>query len=210
VIATAASARGPALVALPIAAAAVTSGQNLAGEARDTLTFDGTAPVAQVLDSVAASDLRSRMLVYRSLTMLGAGERTLQMTIQHVKDRTQFGRPLAQRQVVQHYVAEMAGATTALRAACDAAILTTTEGNDQRTLAAALATRVEADRMASLVARLAHQLHGAIGFTEEHWLHHATTRLTAWRQDDATEAACALELSRIVPALGGPWEALTG
>jgi acyl-CoA dehydrogenase len=63
--------------------------------------------------------------------------------------------------------------------------------------------------MASVVARLSHQLHGAIGFTQEHPLHFSTTRLTSWRQDDLSETACALELARLVPGLGGPWVTLT-
>jgi acyl-CoA dehydrogenase len=100
----------------------------------------------------------------------------------------------------------MFGALTATRAACDAAVSALAGGTS---LAASLATRIEADRMASVVARLSHQLHGAIGFTQEHPLHFSTTRLTAWRQDDLSEMACALELSRLVPGLGGPWDTLT-
>jgi acyl-CoA dehydrogenase len=103
----------------------------------------------------------------------------------------------------------MFGALTATRAACDAAVSALAGGAGPASLATSLATRIEADRMASVVARLSHQLHGAIGFTQEHPLHFSTTRLTAWRQDDLSETACALELSRLVPGLGGPWNTLT-
>jgi len=209
VVALGQSKAGQVLVALPTAEASVTSHHNVAGEPRDHLTFDAVAPVAKVNDSGAVLELRSRVLLYRSLTLLGAGERALDLTITHVMDRTQFGSPLARRQVVQHYIAEMFGALTATRAACDAAVSTLAGGTGPASLAASLATRIEADRMASTVARLSHQLHGAIGFTQEHRLHFCTTRLTAWRQDDLSEAACALELARLVPGLGGPWETLT-
>jgi acyl-CoA dehydrogenase len=212
VVAFARSEHGPVLVVLPITDEVLTFRQNLAGEPRDGLTYDAVTPVtavARVADDEAVLAFRSRVLVYRSLTMLGAGERALEMTTTHVGDRTQFGRALAHRQVVQHYVAEMFGALTATRAACDAAIAGLVGGNRAATLAASLATRIEADRMASLVARLAHQLHGAMGFTQEHPLQLATMRLASWRQDDLSEVACALELSRLVPDLGGPWNALT-
>jgi acyl-CoA dehydrogenase len=209
VVAFAQCARGPVLVVLPTAQATVTLGHNVAGEPRDTLTWDAVMPVARLVDTQADSGLLSRVLLYRSLAMLGAGERALEMSIAHVASRTQFGRALSQRQVVQHYVAEMFGALTATRAACDAAVAALADGNCPATLAACLGTRVEADRMASVVARLAHQLHGAMGVTQEHPLHLATTRLAAWRQDDLSEASCALELSRLVPGLGGPWRALT-
>jgi len=33
------------------------------------------------------------------------------------------------------------------------------------------------------VAAIGHQIHGAIGFTQEHPLHRATTRLWAWREE---------------------------
>jgi acyl-CoA dehydrogenase len=209
VVAVAQSGAGRILVALPIAKASVTPHHNVAGEARDDLTFEAVAPVATVDDNGAIEDFRSRLLLYRSLTLLGAGERALDQTITHVKERSQFGSPLSRKQVVQHYIAEMFGALTATRAACDAAVSALTGGAGPASLATSLATRIEADRMASVIARLSHQLHGAIGFTREHPLHFSTTRLTAWRQDDLSETACALELSRLVPGLGGPWETLT-
>jgi len=210
VLAPAQTDSGVVLVALPVEAGELTPRVNVAGEPRDILRYQDVAPVAEITSSEAVAGLRSGVLVYRSLAMLGAGERALDLTISHVTNRTQFGRPLAHRQVVQQYIAEMFGALTATRAASDAAVVALADRSGSRTLAAALATRVEADRMASLVGRLSHQLHGAIGFTQEHPLYLSTTRLTAWRQDDLSEAACARELSQLVPGLGGPWETLTG
>jgi acyl-CoA dehydrogenase len=209
VVAVARSERGDVLVALPTDDVAVVEGHNVAGEPRDDLTYKTVGPIAVFADDGAASTLRSRVLLYRSLAMLGAAERALEMTITHVTQRTQFGRALAHRQVVQHYVADMFGVITAAAAACDMAIADVGASGLSRALPGCLATRIEADRMASLVARLSHQLHGAMGVTQEHSLHHFTTRLSAWRQDDLSEAACALELSHLVPAMGGPWSALT-
>lgn len=208
-LATAQSEGGPVLVALPIEAGTLTPRLNIAGEPRDIVRYDSARPAAEIAEPGAVDDLQTRILVYRSLAMLGAGEKALDLTIAHVTDRTQFGRPLANRQVVQQYIAEMFGALTATRAAVDAAVVSLANSDRAHSKVAALATRIEADRMASLVARLAHQLHGAIGFTQEHPLYLSTTRLTAWRQDDLSEATCALTLSRLVPSLGGPWQALT-
>lgn len=197
------------LVLLPIAEASVFSRLNVAGEPRDNLTFDDVAPMAWIDDGAAVQEFRSRLLLYRSLTMLGAGEHALDLTITHVTDRSQFGSPLLKKQVVQHYIAEMFGALTAVRAACEASVSVLAGGTGTTSLAGSLATRIEADRMASTVARLSHQLHGAIGFTQEHQLHLFTTRLTAWRQDDLSETGCALELARLVPGFGGPWNMMT-
>jgi acyl-CoA dehydrogenase len=209
IVAVAQSDAGDRLVALPVAEASVTEGRNIAGEPRDQLTFGDVAPLAVFEGSAAVAELRSRLLLYRSFAMMGAGERALDLTVAHVTDRSQFGSALSRRQVVQHYVAEMFGALAAARAACEAASLALAGGAGPSALAAALATRIEADRMAGTVARLSHQLHGAIGFTQEHSLHFSTKRLTAWRQDDLAEAACAIELALLVPGFGGPWNALT-
>ena len=209
VVALARSADGPLLVALPVNEASVTAGENVAGEPRDHLTFDSVAALAVIADAATAQDFRSRLLLYRSLAMLGAGERALDLTVTHVTDRSQFGSPLLKKQVVQHYIAEMFGALTAVRAACEAAVNAIADAPGAAALAAALATRIESDRMASTIARLSHQLHGAIGFTQEHQLHLFTTRLTAWRQDDLSETGCALELARLVLEFGGPWNMMT-
>lgn len=209
VLASAKSDVGQLLVALPVAVASLTEGHNIANEPRDQLRFDAVTPLITVEDTDSVAELLSRVLVYRSLALLGAGEKALDLTMAHVTDRSQFGAALSRKQVVQHYIAEMFGALKSTRAACDAATTAFADGCNLTAFAAALATRIEADRMSSTVARLSHQLHGAIGFTQEHPLHFSTKRLMAWRQDDLNETNCAVELARLVPRIGGPWGALT-
>jgi acyl-CoA dehydrogenase len=208
VLALASSDEGQLLVALPVTGARVSARHNIAGEPREDLVFDGVKPAMVLASSEHVREFRTRLLLYRAIAMLGAGERALDLTVSHVTDRAQFGSALSRKQVVQHYAAEMFGALATVRAACEAAMLTLQAGSGNAALAAALATRIEADRMASIVARLAHQLHGAIGFTEEHILHLSTKRLTAWRQDDLGETACAIELARLALGFGGPWEVM--
>ena len=47
-------------------------------------------------------------------------------------------------------------------------------------------------------AAIAHQVHGAMGFTYEHTLHHATRRLWAWREEFGNETYWAMRLGRMV------------
>jgi acyl-CoA dehydrogenase len=56
------------------------------------------------------------------------------------------------------------------------------------------AAKVVAGRAASRVASIAHQVHGAIGFTHEHSLHRYTTRIWRWRDQNGTEAEHAMSL----------------
>jgi len=58
---------------------------------------------------------------------------------------------------------------------------------------------------------IAHQTHGAIGFTYEHGLHFATRRLWAWRAEYGSDAFWAGELGRMALARGADalWPDLT-
>ena len=58
---------------------------------------------------------------------------------------------------------------------------------------------------------IAHQLHGAIGFTHEHALHFATKRLWSWREEFGSDAFWAAELGRaaIAERAAGFWPALS-
>src|SRR5207237_3455840 len=60
-------------------------------------------------------------------------------------------------------------------------------------------------------AAIAHQVHGAMGFTYEHSLHHATRRLWAWREEFGNEAHWAVQRGHMVAARGAdaPWPFIT-
>jgi len=59
-------------------------------------------------------------------------------------------------------------------------------------------------------AGIAHQVLGAIGFTQEHILHRFTRRLWAWRDDFGSESSWAVKLGNLVAAKGadGLWPML--
>ena len=58
---------------------------------------------------------------------------------------------------------------------------------------------------------MALQVHGAIGFTHEHRLHHLTRRLWSWRDEFGVESEWSIELGRRVAAQGAEafWPSLT-
>ena len=59
---------------------------------------------------------------------------------------------------------------------------------------------------------IAHQAHGAMGFTYEHSLHHRTRRLWVWRDEFGNEAEWSIRLGQMVAARGADdlWAFVTG
>jgi acyl-CoA dehydrogenase len=198
------------IVSLPTARADVTVGCNVAGEPRDNLEID--VVLADVIRASIGDQQRmmSRALLYRALAMVGAAESALELTVEHVNVRQQFGRSLERLQVVQHAIVAMAARVAAASASADAGLLYCCERRLNALRPPALAARIEADLMAGIVARSSHQLHGAVGLTAEHRLRLFTTRLSAWRQDDMSQTSCCTALAKEAVLSGGPWNLLTG
>jgi hypothetical protein len=105
-------------------------------------------------------------LVLPCWTLLGMLDRALLLTREHVVQRQQFGRPLSSFQGVQFQLTdaevERAGADVLARHA-----LWSIQTRRDDAVADALAFRLAAVEAAEVVFRVAHQLHGAIGFCDE-------------------------------------------
>ncbi len=209
---------GALLALVDAAAVPVTEGANLAGEPRGTLTFTAVPAVAAaVLHPPQAAQVRARFALARAVQLAAALERVLDWTVQYAGEREQFGRPLGKFQAVQMELAGMAGEVTAVTALTDAAVQVLDRGGDESghgsgdVVLAAAAAKVRAGAAVEVVARLAHQVHGAIGFTQEHRLHHLTRRLWSWRDEAGSELAWSRVLADGLLADGadGLWPALT-
>ena len=193
----------------------IREGTSLAGEPQDTVSFDGATPIATGaapagLDPVALARLGAAV---RTQQMAGALEHILDQSVQWSLDRVQFGRPIAKFQAVQHNLATLAGEVAAAGAAADGAAETIAlEGPaSERALLDVAVAKVRVGEAASNGAAIAHQVHGAMGFTYEHSLHHATRRLWAWREEFGNETLWAVRLGKLVAEQGAEelWPFLT-
>ncbi len=162
-----------------------------AGEvsARRSAVFDPVLHVAdlsfhevRVPDTARVSVDRERAhhvaLTGMALTMVGACQRILDLVLEHVRSRHQFGVPIGSFQAVQHKAADMHIAVERARALGYFAALTISADDPRRRLAAAMA-KASAGECQALVFRHGLQLHGAMGFTWENDLQFALKRAKA-------------------------------
>jgi acyl-CoA dehydrogenase len=199
----------PTVALVAAGAATVTEDANLAREPRDTLVFDG-APVvgAAAAPGVPADAIRVWGALVRAAQMAGALEWCLAEAARYATERKQFGRPIGSFQAIQQSLAVLAGHVAAAGVAAERAFRAADRGDPRFDVAVA---KVRVGEAAGVGAGIAHQTHGAIGFTYEHALHFATRRLWSWRAEFGSESAWAQELGLAVAA-GGPdglWPRLT-
>ena len=116
--------------------------------------------------------------------IVGALERTLEMTLAFANDRVQFGRPIGKFQAIQHQLAVMAEQVAAARMA--AQVGCQSAGALPHPARAAVA-KSRASEAAGIVAPMAHAIHGAIGITAELDLQLFTRRLHLWRAECGSE-----------------------
>jgi acyl-CoA dehydrogenase len=191
----------------------VTDGANLAEEPRDTVLVDGPVTVADAPPG-AAEEYRLRAALGRAQLLAGAARGALDAAVRYAGERVQFGRPIGKLQAVQQQLAMAAAEVAAASAAASAAARAATADrfDAPATRFAVAAAKARTGEAAGVVARVAHQVHGAIGFTREHDLRLLTTRLWAWRDEDGSEAVWNAEVGAAALAAGpdGLWPLVTG
>lgn len=193
----------------------VQAAADLAGMPSDTLLLHDACCTAVAAHRLPlARPVWTLAALARSVAMVGALEWLLAQTVAYAGQRTQFGRPIGQFQAIQQNLALMAGDVAAARMAVRVAVDEASRVGADSGAALLFGTAVAKVRCGEAATRgcgIAHQVHGAIGFTQEHTLHLATRRLWAWRDEFGSDAWWAAELGRaaIASRSVGFWPALT-
>lgn len=105
-------------------------------------------------------------LVLPCWSLLGMLDRAMALTAEYVKERHQFGKPLAAFQAVQFQLTDAEVERSGMEALAKYALWSLATGQ-REALNDALALRLAAIEAADTVFRICHQLHGAIGFCDE-------------------------------------------
>jgi acyl-CoA dehydrogenase len=202
----AAGAKGAAVALVRTEDCRVGEGQNLAGDDSGAVSFDRTKPIRSA-PAAAGLDQTALMLMgatIRSVQAAGALETILSLSVRYANERVAFERPIAKFQAVQQNLARLAGETAAALAAAGSAADTISQSPafDDVVLLETAAAKIRTGEAAAEGSAIAHQVHGAIGFTIEHILHRFTLRLLAWRDDFGNESHWAAALGELVARRG--------
>jgi alkylation response protein AidB-like acyl-CoA dehydrogenase len=150
----------------PGVAVAVT--RHVDGSSSGRVTFAGappalaTGPEAEAL----AAGMADLLALGTAIELLGLAETALDLTLEHLKTRKQFGHPLGSFQALQHRVVDVFVDLETNRALLHRVCVAWDTGTLEPAMVAAAKSR--SARAAADAMRTGLQLHGAIGYTDEH------------------------------------------
>jgi acyl-CoA dehydrogenase len=184
----------------------IAAGHTPAGDASNVVTFERVKPLRSAR-APKGFDRTSLMLMgaaVRSVQTAGALETILSLSVVYANERVAFERPIGKFQAVQQNLARLAGEVAAALAVSGSAADTLAQSDtfDDAAFLEAASAKIRCAEAATEGATIAHQVFGAIGFTDEHILHRFTTRMLAWRDDFGNESWWAAELGKHVAKRG--------
>ena len=203
-------AKGLSIALVDAGACRIEEGLNLGGDASDIVTLNNVAPMT-IKPAPKGFEQTALMLmggVARSLQIAGALESMLDISVRYSNERVAFEKKISKFQAVQHNLAKLAGESAAALAAAMTAASSAADtiahasSFDEAVFLEATAAKIRCAEAAEKGAAIAHQVHGAIGFTIEHILHRYSLRALAWRDDFGSESYWAVELGKLVAARG--------
>ena len=178
----------PGTLVIDLADCHVEHEANLAGEPRDTVHVDVRAACAGGTGVWSEQRLVTTAAALRVVQIAGALATVRDLTVEYVRQREQFGRPISSFQVVQHELAVLSSLVASARVAAEYVAEAPAD------FVSVGACKAYVGRICGEATRIAHELHGAIGFTEEHPLHRFTRRVWSWRDEWGSDSRWAAEL----------------
>lgn len=149
------------------------------GGAADLL-LDGVAvDAASHLANGCVTRARQAGIAFLAAEAAGAMQAALAVTVEYLKTREQFGKPIGTNQALQHRAAEMLVEVEQARSAAIYAATLANEADEVERAKGFAAIKAVIGKAGRFVAQSAVQLHGGIGVSEEHVVSHWFRRLTA-------------------------------
>jgi acyl-CoA dehydrogenase len=185
----------------------IESEKNLGQDPRDQATFTNSPILQRAPVTLPADAVRWLCAMLRSAQIAGASSRCLEIALQYVSEREQFGRTLSRFQAIQHHLAVMAGEIATVESMSANAFYALDRhgiGTGRRDAGFEIAAaKCRASDAVEAITRIGHQVHGAIGFTYEYGFHFLTRRLWSWRAEFGGSNEWAHYLGEIAKKQGG-------
>jgi Acyl-CoA dehydrogenase, C-terminal domain len=164
--------QGTALHAVPRAATRLHAEGSVDGSRRlfrvEWTPGEGTLIASDARVALAAAHDRGALAT--SAQLIGIARHLLDVTVEYVKVRKQFGKPIGSFQAVKHHLADAVLALEFAAPVVYRAAYSVARGDASRTVHVAMAKAYASDA-AQLAARKALQCHGAMGYAYEYDLH---------------------------------------
>ncbi|WP_248964116.1 acyl-CoA dehydrogenase family protein [Sphaerisporangium perillae] len=158
----------------------------------------GDVPASGPAVAVAAAEAYDMGVLVCAAQLVGIGRRLLEVTVEYARTRRQFGRPIGEFQAVKHHLANALVGLEYARPLVHGAALACGSPDFPREVSAA---KVAASEAAYTAAKIALQVHGAIGYTDEYdptlLIRKARTLHTAWGSPTTHRARLITTLTRI-------------
>ena len=162
------------------------------GSSLGELSFSGT-PAAELASGgavlTALAEAVADATALAAAELVGVSERAFEITLDYIKTREQFDKPIGSFQVIQHRAVDLNVMCEVAQAGVREALAQMDSETDPK-VRAPIASRAKARAVtaAKKITRDAIQLHGAVGYTDEFdiglYLNRALV-LSAWLGDDA-------------------------
>lgn len=169
----------------------------------------GLSPEDVLIDGDDAARMlavvRPAAAVAISCELCALGLRASEMSLDYARTRVQFDRPIANFQVIQHFLADLSVDSTSLRNLAIRTLRDLAEDPTDWVAAAALKSATAATTQSMVEQAL--QIHGGVGFTIEHPLHVFIQRVLAlvgW-YGDSHELNVTLGQHEVNTATPSPW-----
>jgi alkylation response protein AidB-like acyl-CoA dehydrogenase len=162
----------------------ITPLETIGGDKQAEIIFTNVSvPAANLLGAVdkawmAIEKIIRKAAVARCAEMVGLAQKALDISLDYVKERMAFGHPIGAFQAIQHRCADMLIDLDSSRYITYQAAWRINE-NLPSAREAALA-KAWVNQACRRIVHSAHQVHGAIGFTEDHILHYYTKRVRSY------------------------------
>jgi acyl-CoA dehydrogenase len=197
---------GVSIVLIDASKGRIEAGLNVGYDHSDTVTLDKVQPITikPAPNGFYQTTLMLMGGVARSLQIAGALESMLDISVRYSNERVAFEKKISKFQAVQHNLAKLAGESAAALAAATSAAdaIAHASAFDDAVYLEAASAKIRCAEAAEKGGAIAHQVHGAIGFTMEHILHRYSLRALAWRDDFGSESYWAVELGKLVANRG--------